>query len=89
MGTKGKDQLTRGTTAGAARKVQGDKEQFETYKGEKRTAAAARKGGARREKSAGADFPGGATGFYLTVIGFLAFAAASLYWVVVLSYPKD
>ena len=56
-----------------------------------RTATAARKGsqGARREKSVGTDFPGGTTGFYLTVLGFVAFAAASLYWVIVLSYPKD
>ncbi|PNW78740.1 hypothetical protein CHLRE_09g388578v5 [Chlamydomonas reinhardtii] len=87
-GKGSKDQVTRGTAASADRKVKGDREKFETYKGEKRVANQARKA-PRKQKSLAEDFPLGATGLYLSLLAFIAFVSAALYWVVVLSYPAN
>lgn len=94
MGNKGKEQVTRGTAASAARKNLGEREKFETFKGEKRVAAQVRKA-PRKEKEKesrqglGQDFPLGAVGLYTTLLGFVAFVAAALWWVVVISLPKE
>ncbi len=52
-------------------------------------AAARRAPRGAKAKGLAADFPFGTTGLYLTLLGFIAFVSAALYWVVVLAYPQD
>ncbi len=53
-----------------------------------RVATQARKA-PRKQKSLAEDFPLGTTGLYLTLLAFIAFVSAALYWVVILSYPTN